>query len=186
VIAESFYAETGGQMDKVAEAFSNELSGFRTGRASSKMLEDLEVEVYGSKMRLKELASITVPEANMILVQPWDKSAAQAIEKAIRISDLKVSPVSESGVIRVPIPPLSEERRKELGKIISKKAEESRVSIRGIRHERLGQIQEMRKKGTATEDDERRAKERIQKQTDQAIKKVDELMNKKIEELQKV
>lgn len=186
MIPESFFKDGGTRMDKVYEAYTAELSGFRTGRASTKILEDLDVEAYGSKMKLKELASISVPEPQLLVVQPWDKSVTQAVEKAIRTSDLNLSPVSEGGLIRVRIPALSEERRKELTKIISKKAEEARVSVRNVRHEMLDKIQEMRKKGEASEDEEKRGKERIQKLTDAAIQKADGATAKKIEEIQKV
>lgn len=186
MISESFFKETGSKMDKVCEAYATDLAGFRSGRASTKILEDLDVEAYGSKMKMKELASISVPEPQLLVVQPWDKAVSQAIEKAIRTSDLNLSPVSESGLIRVRIPPLSEERRKELTKIISKKAEESRVAVRNVRHERIELAQQMKKKGEASEDEEKRSKERIQKQTDAAIQKIDDLTAKKIEELQKV
>lgn len=173
-------------MDKVFDAYAADLSGFRTGRASTKILEDLEVEAYGSKMRLKELASISVPEPNLLIVQPWDKAVAQPIEKSIRTSDLNLSPVSEGGMIRVRIPPLSEERRKELTKVISKKAEEARVAVRSVRHETLDQAQTMKKKGEATEDEEKRCRDRIQKLTDAEIRRIDDATAKKIEDLQKV
>lgn len=186
MIPESFFKDSGVRMDKVNEAFAAELTGFRTGRASTKILEDLDVEAYGSRMKLKELASLSVPEPHLIVVQPWDKSVLQAIDKAIRTSDLKVSPVAEGGMIRVPIPALSEDRRKELMKVISKKAEEARVAVRNVRHEELGRMQELRKKGEATEDEEKRGKERIQKLTDAAIKKIDDALQQKNDEIQKI
>lgn len=186
MIPESLFNEYSSKMDKVHEAYITDLMGFRTGRASTKLLEDLEVEAYGSRMRLKEVGTINVPEPNMLTVQPWDKSVLQAIDKAIRTADMNLSPVAEGGMLRVPIPPLSEERRKELSKVISKKAEECRVAIRNLRHELLGRIQDLKKKGEATEDEERRGKDRAQKMTDGTIKKVDETMAKKTDELQKV
>lgn len=186
MVPESFFKDSGGQMDKSVEAFNADLASFRTGRASTKLLEEIGVEAYGSTMRLKELASITVPEPHLLVVQPWDKTVTQAIDKAIRTSDLKLSPVSEGGVIRVPIQPLSEERRKELTKLLSKKAEEARVAVRNVRHETIALLQEMKKKGDATEDEEKRGKDRIQKMTDAAIKKVDDLLAQKTEEVQRV
>ncbi len=186
MIPESFFKDSGARMDKVYEAYTAELSGFRTGRASTKILEDLDVEAYGSKMKLKELASISVPEPQLLVVQPWDKSVTQAVEKSIRTSDLNLSPVSEGGLIRVRIPALSEERRKELTKVISKKAEDARVSVRSVRHEMLDKVQEMRKKGEASEDEEKRGKDRIQKLTDAEIQKIDGVTAKKIEDIQKV
>ncbi|OGH55681.1 MAG: ribosome recycling factor [Candidatus Lindowbacteria bacterium RIFCSPLOWO2_12_FULL_62_27] len=186
MIQESFFKDCGASMDKVCDVFQTDLSGFRTGRASTKILEDLPVDAYGSTMRMKELGSISVPEPNLLVVQPWDRSVTQAIEKSIRTSDLNLSPVVEGGLIRVRIPPLSEERRKELSKVISKKGEEARVSIRAVRHEAVNEAQEMRKKGEAAEDEEKRAKDRIQKLTDAAIRKIDDATNKKIEEIQKV
>ncbi len=186
MISESVFGESQVKMERVVEAYASELAGFRTGRASTRLLEDLEVDVYGSKMRLKELATLSVPEPSLITIQPWDKSAVQAIDKAIRTSDMNLSPVAEGGILRVPIPSLSEERRKELSKVISKKAEEARVSARNVRHDLLARIQEMKKKGEATEDEERRGKERAQKMTDGAIKKIDEAMAKKTEELQRI
>ena len=186
MISDSFFTECNSRMDKAHEAYAAELAGIRTGRASTKLLEELEVEAYGSMMRLKELASITVPEPRLLVVQPWDKAVAAAIEKAIRTSDLKLSPVAETGMIRVPIPPLSEERRKELTKVISKKSEEARVAVRNVRHESLNKMQDMKKKGEATEDEEKRGKDRIQKMTDAAIRKIDEAAAQKTEEVQKV
>ena len=186
MITESFFKEGETRMAKVCEAFNTELGGFRTGRASTKLLEDLDVDAYGSRMKLKELATINVPEPHMLMVQPWDKTVAQAIEKAIRTSDLKLSPVSETGFIRVPIPPLSEERRREISKVVSKKAEESRVAVRNVRHDLLGKMQDQKKKGDATEDEEKRGKDRIQKMTDAEIRKIDDAMAKKIEEIGKV
>lgn len=186
MIAEGFFTSGGAQMDKIVQAYSAELAAFRTGRASTKLLEDVEVDAYGSKMRLKELGTISIPEPSMLVVQPWDKSVLQAIDKAIRTSGLNLSPVAESGVLRVPVPPLSEERRKEMAKAISKKAEDARVSIRNVRHELINKLAEMKKKNEATEDEEKRGRDRVQKLTDASIKKIDETTVKKIEELQRV
>ncbi|MBI4179030.1 ribosome recycling factor [bacterium] len=185
MINESLFTAAASDMDKSCQAYSDELAGIRTGRASSKLLEDIEVEAYGSKMRLKELASIAVSDPRLLVVQPWDKSVMPAIEKAIRTSDLKLTPAVEGGAVRVPIPVLSEERRKELSKVLSKKAEDARVSVRNIRREVLDRIQDMRKKSEATEDEEKRSKDRVQKLTDAAVRKIDESLAKKSEELEK-
>lgn len=186
MIREDFYKDVSGRMEKAVSAFENELGGFRTGRANPKLVEDIDVEVYGSRMKLKELATISVPEPRLIVIQPWDKSALTSIEKAIRISDLKVSPVSEGGVVRIPLPPLSDERRKEMAKVISKKAEEARVAVRNVRQESMNRMQELKKKGESTEDEEKRGRERVQKMTDSAIVKIDQAMTQKTEELQKI
>lgn len=184
--ADELIKDTQARMDKCAQAFKQDIQNLRTGRASVKMLEDLPVRAYGSTMTLKELGTINVPEPQLLVVQPWDKSVITDIEKAIRSSELNLSPVTEGGVIRVPVPSLSQERRKELVKLLGKKAEEARVAVRNVRREQNAQLADMKKSGEITEDLEKRYQGQIQKQTDGSIKQIDDLAGQKAKELETV
>lgn len=171
------------QFEKVIEHFKAEAAGIRTGRASSSLVEDLTVEHYDGKYTLKELASITIPEPKTILIQPWDKSALEAIVKAIKNSQLGMNPTSDSQGIRLVMPALNEDRRKELIKLLKQKAEEAHIAIRRIRGEIWDDIQKQEKAGTVRESEKFKAKDDLQKIVDEYNKKVEEIEKKKEQEL---
>jgi ribosome recycling factor len=159
------------------------LVNVRTGRASTGLLESVHVEVYGSKMPLNQLAGLSVPEPSLIVVQPFDPSTLAAIEKAIRSSDLGLNPASDGKLIRVPIPALTEERRKELSRHVHKLAEEGRNVLRQVRRDANERLKKLLKDHAISEDDERRGLEEVQKITDGHIKLVDDLQKRKDQEL---
>lgn len=169
--------------DGVFEFIKNEVVAIRTGRAHSSMVEDLAVDYMGSKLRVKELATISVPESRVLFIQPWDKGAIPLIEKAIKDSPLGLNPVSDSSGVRLTIPPLTEERRKEFTKLLHQKAEEARIKARQIREDILKKVQNAVREKIAREDDLRNAKEELQKVMDDLNKKIDELVKKKEQEL---
>ncbi len=173
-------------LDRTVEYLKGELSGLQVGRANPGLVEDLEVECYNQKMPLKQLASIQAPEPRSILIQPWDKSIIKDIEKAISNSKLGLSPVVEEDFIRLKIPPLSEERRRELTKIIQEKLEECRVSVRRQREEVWRQIQDLEKEGKIPEDDKFKAKDELQKVINDYNRQIEEISKRKEEEIMKV
>ncbi len=161
-----------GALDNLKEEFT----GLRTGRASAGMLEPVQVEMYGSKMPLNQVATINVPEPRMISVQVWDASAAKAVEKAIRDSGLGLNPQPEGAVIRVPVPELNEERRQELTKVAGKYAEQARISVRNVRRDGMDMLKKMQKDNDISEDEHKRLSDEVQKVTDEIIGKVDGLL----------
>ena len=169
--------------DATAEWVKQEIAGIRTGRAHSSMVEDLVVDYMGSKLRVKELAAVNVPEPRVIFIQPWDKGAIPLIEKAIKDSPLGLNPTSDSSGVRLTIPPLTEERRKEFTKLLHQKAEEARIKARQIREDVLKKVQNAVREKTVREDDLRNAKEELQKIIDEMNKKIDEMVEKKEQEL---
>lgn len=169
--------------DSAVEWVKQEIAGIRTGRAHSSMVEDLVVDYMGSKLRVKELATISVPEPRVLFIQPWDKSAIPLIENAIKNSPLGLNPASDSNGVRLTIPSLTEERRKEFTKLLHQKAEEARIKARQIREDILKKVQNAVRDKTAREDDFRNAKEELQKVIDDFNKKVDELVKKKEQDL---
>ena len=171
------------RMQRSVEAFQEELRRLRTGRAHSGLLEHITVEYYGTEVPLNQAASITVEDARTLAVSPWEKSMVKVVEKAIMNSDLGLTPVSAGTVIRVPLPPMTEERRKDLVKVVRNEAEGGRIAIRNIRRDALGDVKELLKEKEITEDDERRAQEEIQKLTDRYVAKVDELLKEKEAEI---
>lgn len=172
-----------GDFDAVFERARSETATIRTGRANSAMVEDIQLDYMGSRVRIKELATILTPEPRMINIQPWDKTAISLIEKAIRDHGTGLSPSSDSNGIRVAVPPLMEERRKEMVKLLGQKIEEAKIKSRQIREDVLKKVQAEVKAKTAREDDLRRAKDEIQKVMDDLNKKLDELAKKKEAEL---
>jgi ribosome recycling factor len=174
------------QLDRTIEYLKGELAGLQVGRATPSLLEGLEVEAYDQKMPLKDLAAIQTPEPRTIIVRPWDKSIIRNIEWAIRKSRLGLSPVVEEDFIRLKIPPLSEERRKEIAKILQEKVEECRISIRRQREEVWREIQGMEQRKEIAEDDKFRAKDELQKTIDEYNRKVEEIRKKKEEEIMTV
>ncbi len=174
-----FYDSVTAEMQNSIEAFEKELLKIRTGRAHPTMLEDVKVSAYGATMSLKEMASISAPEAALLTVQPWDKENIPAIENALSQSELGVSPVSDGNIIRIPLPRMSSTQREELVKVLKKKHELTRVSIRNIRNEVLNQIRSMEKAKDISEDHSRRLKDELQKATDAMIRKCDTISDKK-------
>jgi ribosome recycling factor len=161
-------------MEKIVMALSNQLKGLHVGRASSSMVEDLPVDYYGSSMAMKQVGSITIPEANQIIITPWDKGALGPIETAIRISDLGINPVNDGQAVRLILPPLTEERRRDLVKVVGKMAEEARIAMRNERHTAWEAIQTAQKAGELTEDD----RERGRKELDKLIEEMNSLVEK--------
>lgn len=182
----AFYEEARSKMDKTIEAFRHELSSIRTGRASVGILEGVEVDAYGSKMKLNQLGTVTAPEARLLVVAPWDKSLIHAIEKGIQTSGLDLNPSNDGQVVRIPIPPLNEQRRRDLVKMVGKLAEESRVSARNIRRHALEGMKKMQKDGEIPEDDAHKLTHELQKMTDDHIAKIDLTLKHKEEEIMEV
>jgi ribosome recycling factor len=173
------YAEATKRMDVSLEHVKHELGGVRTGRASVTMLDSVHVEAYGSKMPLNQLAGLSVPEPTLIVAQPFDPSQLGAIEKAIRASGLGLNPANDGKVIRIPFPPLTEDRRKELSRHVHKLAEEGRNVVRAVRRDANEQLKKLLKDHKISEDDERKGLEEIQRITDNHIKLIDDAQKKK-------
>ncbi len=174
------------RMDKSIEAARHEFNTVRTGRASAALLDRIHVEYYGQQTPLKQLATINVPEPRMLTVQPFDPSSLRPIERAIQESDLGLTPSNDGKLIRLPIPQLTEERRKELVRVVRHMAEEGRVAVRNIRRDVMSDLKELAHDGEIGDDDERRAEERVQKLTDEHVKKIDELLKAKEAEIMEV
>jgi ribosome recycling factor len=174
------------RMDKAVEDFRKEMASTRTGRASVHMLDSVVVEAYGSQMPLNQLANVSAPEPQLITVQPWDVSQIGAIEKAIRSADLGLNPMSDGKLVRVPVPALTEDRRKEMVKHLHKVLEEHRTAVRNIRRDGNDLIKKAMKDKKITEDEERGALDQIQKLTDDEIKKMEELSKGKEKEVMSV
>jgi ribosome recycling factor len=170
-------------MEKSLESSKRELGSIRTGKASTSLLDTVRVEVYGQTMPLNQVASVSAPEPRLLTVTPWDKGQLQVIERAIRDSDLGLNPMSQSGVIRVPLPALNEERRKDLVKVVHKLAEEARI---GIRHARTEGREKLKKLDRTSEDDVKHAEKEMQKMHDDFISKIDELLKAKEAEIMEV
>jgi ribosome recycling factor len=180
------FVQLKGRMDKAVEAFRTDLAGMRTGRASVHMLDTVQVEAYGSVMPLNQVANIHAPEAQLITVTPFDPSQLNTIEKAIRSADLGLNPMNDGKLIRVPVPSLTEERRKDMVKQMHKMLEEHRTAVRNVRRDGNEAIKKATKDKKITEDEERRATEDIQKLTDDEIKKMEELSKVKEKEIMQV
>lgn len=178
--------ETELSMKNAIEATKREFQAVRTGRATPSILDRIVVEYYGTSTPLNQLASISVSEARMLMVQPWDKSILSAIEKAIQKSDLGLNPVNDGTIVRLPIPQLTEERRKELVKVVKKEAEEKRVVIRNIRRDSNERIKGLEKDGRISEDDGKRGLDEIQKLTDKYIAEIERLLELKEKEIMEV
>ena len=174
------------RMQGAIQSLKHELGGLRTGRASASMLEPVQVEAYGSHMPLNQLATVSVPEPRLLSVQVWDKSMVHAVEKAIRDSDLGLNPLTEGQVIRLRIPEMTEQRRKEMAKVAHKYAEEARIAIRHVRRDGIDLLKKLKKDGVMSEDDERRHEQEVQKATDQSIAEADGLLASKEKEIMQV
>jgi len=177
------YQETKDRMGKSISALQNELKRVRTGRASLSLLDGIRVDYYGTLTPLNQMASLSVPEPRLITIQPWDATVIKEIEKAILKSDLGLTPSNDGKLIRISIPPLTEERRKELVKVVNKMCEEYRVAIRNIRRDSNELIKGFKKDGDVSEDDAFRGQEQVQKITDEFIQQVDEIYKEKEKEI---
>lgn len=177
------FGEVKKRMDAQIEHVRRELGGVRTGRASVTILDSVHVEAYGAAMPINQVASLSIPEPTLIVAQPFDPSLMGAVEKAIRSSNLGLNPTNDGKVVRIPIPALTEERRKELSKLVHKHAEEGRNGIRQVRRDANEKLKKLLKDHSISEDDERRSLEDVQKLTDQHIATIDDLQKKKDGEL---
>jgi ribosome recycling factor len=174
------------RMDGALDVLRKELAGLRTGRASVNLLEPVTVDAYGSSMPLNQVASLSVPESRMIVVQVWDRGLAKSVDKAIREAGLGLNPQTEGQTIRVPIPDLTEDRRRELTRVAAKYAEQGRVSIRNVRRDGLDPLKKKEKDGEITQDQHRKLQHDIQALTDDYIKRIDELLAQKDKEILQV
>ncbi len=179
-------ADAESRMKKAVEALQRELSSVRTGRASPALVERVEVDYYGAMTPLNQLAGITVPEARLLVIQPWDKGSIRAIEKAIQMADLGVNPTNDGDVIRIAIPALTEERRKEMVKSVWSKVEDARVAIRNIRRDAISQVKELAQEKMISEDEERRGEQDIQDLTDKYITQAEKTGKEKEEDVLEV
>ncbi|MBL0700296.1 MAG: ribosome recycling factor [Desulfosarcina sp.] len=180
---ESIYEETREKMDKSISALKNELVRIRTGRASLNLFDGIRVDYYGTLTLIDQMASLAVPESRLITIQPWDVSAIKNIEKAILKSDLGLTPSSDGKIIRISIPPLTEERRKKLGKIVHQKCEDYKVAVRNIRRDSNEVLKGLKKDGDVAEDVAFKAQDQIQTITDENIKAIDEIYKEKEKEI---
>lgn len=178
--------EMKGLMDDAVDAMRREFSGVRTGKATPNLLDTVRVEAYGSRVPLNQVASVNTPEPRLIVVQPWDKSLINEIEKGIMTADLGLNPSNDGNLIRVPIPPLSEERRREMVKLLHKMGEEGKISIRHSRQEANKTVKQQEHDHEISEDAARRRLDKIQEITDEYITRIDEMMIKKEEEIMEV
>ena len=179
----ALHVEVKKRMDTVLEHLKRELGGVRTGRASVTLLDPVQVEAYGSMVPLNQVAALSVPESTLIVALPFDPSLMGAVEKAIRAANLGLNPANDGKVIRIPLPPLTEERRKEMSKVVHKYAEEGRNGLRQVRRDANDRLKKMLKDSAISEDDERRALDEVQKATDAHVATVDEMQKKKDAEL---
>lgn len=171
----SVLSETERKMDSSIDALKRELSTIRTGRATPALIENVSVEYYGVSTPLNQIASISAPDARAIMVQPWDKQAIQEIEKSLIKSDMGFNPSNDGNTITVPIPPLTQERRQELVRLLKRKLEESKVSIRNVRRDGIDSLRKLERAKSISQDENRRTQEQLQKSTDNHVKSVDEL-----------
>jgi ribosome recycling factor len=174
------------RMEKAVAALKEEFGSLRTGRASAALLDQVHVEAYGSKMPINQLGSVSVPEPRSITVSVWDKAVVVSVERAIRNAGLGLNPVVEGQNLRIPIPPLTEERRKEIARLAGKYAEQQRIAVRNVRREAMEELRKAEKDGTISQDDHRRLDHEVQKITDQAIEHVDETLKNKEHEIMQV
>ena len=174
------------RMKKILEATRREFASIRSGKASPALLDTVRVEAYGQPVPLNQVGSVSAPEARLLVVQPWDKSLLKAISRAIQTSDLGLNPTDDGSVVRVPLPSLTEERRKEMVKVLSKLAEEGRVHMRQVRHDLNNEIKSEEHGKSRTEDDAKRLTTEVQKLTDRYIAQIDELLKKKTVEVMEV
>jgi len=183
---EALVKETSARMERSIEAFRKELGKVRTGRASFSLLDGVKVDYYGTSTPLQQVGTLSVPESRLITVTPWDTKMIGPIEKAIQGSGLGLNPSSDGKTVRIPIPPLTEERRRELAKMVRKMGEDARVAVRNVRREAIEKLKDREKKKEISEDVVKRGQERIQKETDAHVKKIDEILKSKEQEILEV
>ena len=183
---EIVYGEAKESMDKALRSLRAELQKVRTGRASTALLEGVQVDYYGTPTPINQLANMSTPDPRLIVVSPYDKGSIAAIEKAIQASDLGLTPSNDGKVVRIPIPPLTEERRKELVKHIQRLAEDHKVGVREARRDALSMLKDLESEGDLPADDKRREEKRVQSLTDDHVKKIDEMREQKEEEILQV
>jgi ribosome recycling factor len=183
---EEFLADCGRRMDASIEHTRQEFNSVRTGRASAALLDRITIDYYGTPTPLKNMATISVPEPRMLTVQPFDPSQIRAVEKAIQESDLGLTPSNDGKLIRLPIPQLTEERRKDLVKVVRRSAEEGKVAVRNVRRDVMRHLEELVRTGDVGDDEERRAENQVQKLTDEHVKRIDELLKHKEAEIMEV
>jgi ribosome recycling factor len=174
------------RMGKSIESFIHELGKIRTGRASTALLDTVKVDAYGSPMSLNQVANLTVPDAHTIAIQAWDKGLMGAIEKGIRDANLGLNPTNDGSIIRVPMPPLTEERRKEIVKLVKKLGEEAKISVRNVRRDAMEHLKKAEKAEHFSEDDRKRGEDDVQKKTDARVKEIDNLIASKEKEVMAV
>jgi ribosome recycling factor len=172
-----------GGMKKAVDSFKRELQKIRTGRANTSMLDGIKVDYYGTPTPVNQVATVQVVDARLITVKPWEKSMIQVIDKAIRASDLGINPVADAELVRLPIPPLTQERRKDLAKVVGKQTEEARVAVRAARRDAMDMIKDAEKEKQITEDDRKLGEKKIQELTDRYIASVDEIAKTKEKEI---
>jgi ribosome recycling factor len=177
------FGEVKARMDAAIERVRRDMASVRTGRATVSLLDGVQVEAYGSKMPINQVATLSVPEPALIVAQPFDPSTMKEIEKAIRASDLGLNPSNDGKVIRIPIPPLTDERRKELSRHVHKQAEEGRNVVRNVRRDANERLKKLLKDHKISEDDERKGLDQVQKMTDEHVKLIDDLQKKKDQDL---
>ncbi|MBQ8482021.1 MAG: ribosome recycling factor [Alphaproteobacteria bacterium] len=182
----SLKSDTLERMEKTVDALKNDFGGLRAGRAHASLLDGILVEAYGSMTPISQVGTVSVPDARTLSVSVWDKGLAKNVEKALRESELGLNPMSDGQLIRIPIPPLSEERRKELVKIAGKYTEQSKIAIRNIRRDAMDEVKKMKKDALISEDDEKKYNNEIQKWTDDAVKKIDEQFSAKEQDIMQV
>lgn len=183
---EALVKDTSARMERSIDAFRKELGKVRTGRASFSLLDGVKVDYYGTPTPLQQVGTLSVPESRLITVTPWDTKMIGPIEKAIQGSGLGLNPSSDGKTVRIPIPPLTEERRRELAKVVRKMAEDARVGVRSVRREAIEKLKDREKKKEISEDVVKRGQERIQKETDAHVKKIDEILKSKEQEILEV
>jgi ribosome recycling factor len=183
---DSLLKDLGRRMDGALDVLRKEFGGLRTGRASASLLEPIMVTAYGGTMPINQLANVSVPEPRMITVQVWDRAVVKAVDKAIRESGLGLNPQTEGQVMRVPIPDLNEERRRELTRVTAKYAEQARVSVRNVRRDGIEALRRHEKDGEITQDEQRKLQQEIQHLTDDAIGRIDEALEQKDKEIMQV
>jgi ribosome recycling factor len=184
--ADDLIKDAENRMDKSVEHARTEFNTVRTGRASAALLDRIQIDYYGTQTPLKQLATINAPEARLLTVQPFDPGSIKAIEKAIQESELGLTPSNDGKIVRLPIPQLTEERRKELVKVVRNMAEEGKVAVRNVRRDAIHHLKELVDKGEAGSDEEHRAEERVQKLTDDHVHEIDELLKRKEAEIMEV
>ncbi len=183
---EALFKDTDGKMARSIEAFRKELGKIRTGRASFSLLDGIKVDYYGTPTLLQQVGTLSVPESRLITVTPWDAKMIGPIEKAIQASGLGLNPSNDGKIVRIPIPPLTEERRRDLVKVVKKMAEDARIAVRNVRREALERIKEREKKKEISEDEMKRSHDRVQKETDRYVKKIDDILKTKEQEILEV